>query len=137
MQIAAVHRVRDIVDRVTIIAGPRCRHEEAFVVVAFQFVGQLEFIRLGLLEAREIREDRVAGLAHDKARGRLAAFERTFRHGRHLNDAAVAVERDAVVAAGDLCAEHFAARETRATVRAVIFQAVNAIRAAPQNQTPA
>src|SRR5215470_12661681 len=102
MQVAGMHGIGEIVVDETIAALPAPHAEDAAPGRVGEFGRQFELGRRGLLLAWEIGEDRVIGLDHRVAIDRLAALERAARHRWHAHDRARAVERDAVVAAGDI-----------------------------------
>ncbi len=138
VQVAAVHGVGEVIERVAVIARPRRDAQDPGPFRTGELFRQLERRRLALRGAREIDEDGVVRFRHRKALDRAAAFERAVGHRRDPHHRARSVEGDAVVAAGDVVAQHLATREPRAAVGAVIFQALQrALAVAPQHQVTA
>src|SRR5207244_13264254 len=88
--------------------------------------------------AGEVDENAVVRLDDLVARNRVAALKRAARHGGHAHNGAAAVEGHAVIAAGNVVAIDFAAREPRTAVRAVILEAAQAAGAvAPEHEVAA
>ena len=125
MQVAGVHRVGEVVVDEAVAARPAPHAQDAAPGRIGELRRQLQLARLRALLAREVDEDAVVRLDHRIAVDRLAALERAARHRRHAHDGAAAVERDAVVAAGDVVVDDLAARQPRAAMRAVVFEAMH------------
>jgi hypothetical protein len=128
--------VKELACRYQAVAAlPASHAENAAPRRVGKFRGQFQLGRLRALLARDVDEDRVVRLDHRIAVDRLAALERAARHGRHANDRPAAVERDPMVAAGNVVLIDLAARELGAAVGAIILQAVElAAGVAPQNE---
>ena len=124
VQVGAVHRVGEIVEGKPVIAGPRRDAQDRAPFRTGEFFRQGERRRLGVFGAREVDEDRVVGFLDRKTFHWPAALERAARHGRDSDHRAAAVERHAVIAAGNVVAQNLAAREFCATMRAIILEAV-------------
>src|SRR5437764_10916247 len=88
--------------------------------------------------AGEVDENAVVRLDDLVARNRVAALKRAARHGGHTHNGAAAVDRYAVIAAGNVVPIDLAAREPRTPMRAVILEAAQAaVAVAPEHEVPA
>src|SRR5262249_25062708 len=135
VQIAGMHGIGEVVVDKAIAAAPATHAKNAAPGGVRELRRNVERRRLRTLLAREIDKDAVVRLEHGIAVDRLAAFERATRHRRHAYDGAGAVERHAVIAAGDIVRIDLAAREPRAAMRTVVLEAVQlALRVAPEHE---
>lgn len=123
MQIGAVHRVHHVFQRVLVIAFPRGGAEEvAEILRVGELIRESQLVRLLVSGNAEPQEDRAVHFLHAIAAHALLADQRTFVHGGHIFHLAVARHFHAVIPAGDAVAEVPAHRQTRAAVRAAVFQ---------------
>ena len=133
-----MHRIGEVVVDEAMAARPAAHAEDAAPGRIGELGRQSQLARVRLLGAREVDEHAVVRLGHRIAVDRFAAFECAARHRRHPHDGAAAVERHAVVAAGDVVAQDLAARQPRTAMRTIVFEAMHlAGVVAPQHQMAA
>ena len=125
MEVAAVHRVGEVVERVAVIHLPDRRTQEPGPVRVRQFGRKRQGRRFGRLVGRHEDEDRIAVFGDTVGAQRLAPLHRAIRHGGHLLHRARAVDHDTVVAAADVLAVDFAVAERRAAMRAEVLDTLN------------
>ena len=136
VQVAAMHRVREIVERVAIVHVPDGGAQEAGPVRIGQFGRERQGRGHRRLVGGHEDEDRVAVFGHVVGAQRLASLHRAIGHGGNLLHGACAIDHDAMIAAADVLAVDLGAvTQRRAPVRAEILDALHGpVRAAPQHQ---
>ncbi len=136
MQIGAMHRVHDVIDRVTVIALPFGEAQDrAVLVFTPQLIGQFQLAGFLMQRIAEVDEDAAAHFLHRIALDALLAFERTGIDRGHRAHRAGTVDLDAVIPACEPIAEVPAQRQPGAAMRTAIFDRVDRAGViAPQHQ---